>query len=365
MGDAGRHIRRLRDAYGFDVQAVADLARLPVDRVAAIEAGDEPTIYEIGRVAAALVVDPASLLNGKTVDPKRSPARFRASTEVAPLDAHDVRTLAVAQEVGRLCAFLSSLLHREIGLLEYRDVRPLSGLRDPYQEGYEFGEDARNRIQGDRAPIPSVEALLQELGVHVAFVSFRQDQIEAVSLYEPDSSPVVLLNQNCERVQYPLARRAILAHELCHLLYDSGERDLVTVISRAGDHSGIEQRANAFAPAFIAPRPWLSARSKQPKRICKEIGESWGLSFEGSVWHAKNARLITHDQADALVRGPAGHLDVTEEFERRPDRTPPEFVGIEVEPTDLTCGLLQELVIIAKVEGAISAGRASEILRLA
>jgi hypothetical protein len=159
-----------------------------------------------------------------------------------------------------------------------------------------------------------------------------------------------------------MARRAVLAHELCHLLNDGGERNL-TVVSFETDGSTIEQRANGFAPSFIAPAGWVSLRSKDPIAMAQDLASEWGLSFEGAAWHLKNLKRISAETAEELgdlKRKPK--LEST--FERPLPRTPPDQFEIEAEASDLALGLLSETAIIAAAEGVISRGRAAEILTL-
>jgi Zn-dependent peptidase ImmA (M78 family) len=160
----------------------------------------------------------------------------------------------------------------------------------------------------------------------------------------------------------PLSRRAILAHELCHLLHDGGERDL-TVVSRTDDPSFEEQRANAFAPSFLAPGSWLKLRARSPLGQVRELAAGWGLSFEGAAWHAKNLHKISASECEAIRQRPERVKD-PERFDDPVVRTPPELVGLEQTPTALALGRLTELVILAYEDGAISRGRAHEILSL-
>ncbi len=135
----------------------------------------------------------------------------------------------------------------------------------------------------------------------MALVHFESNQIEAASLYEDGACPVVLLNDACARVVNRLSRRAILAHELCHLLHDGGKRDLLTIVSRHDEQGElVEQRANGFAPNFLAPEGWVSVKATDPIEIALELGQTWGLSFGGAVWHAKNLRLITPAVAETI-----------------------------------------------------------------
>jgi Zn-dependent peptidase ImmA (M78 family) len=207
-----------------------------------------------------------------------------------------------------------------------------------------------------------VQGLLEEHGVHVADVEFESVEIEAASLYELATSPVILINRRASRFSYRLARRAVLAHELCHILNDGGERDL-TVVSLETDHSPVEQRANGFAPSFLAPRSWVQLRSKKPDEMALELANTWGLSFEGAAWHLKNLKLVSPATADELCD--TKHKPrIVSAFEQPPDRTPPDQFNVDAEPSPLASGLLSETAIVAAAEGAISRGRAAEILTL-
>jgi hypothetical protein len=138
----------------------------------------------------------------------------------------------------------------------------------------------------------------------------------------------------------------------------------MTIVSRdeSLDPSPIEKRANGFAPNFLAPSEWVSQRQADPIQTVLELGRTWGLSFEGAAWHARNLKLVSVEKAEALLRMGSKPTVPAGDFELDLPRTPPDCVGLEVSPTELTEGLLSELTILAASEGAISKGRAEEIL---
>jgi Zn-dependent peptidase ImmA (M78 family) len=233
-----------------------------------------------------------------------------------------------------------------------------------WEQGYKLGEAARLRL----APIPpgrlaSIQKFLEDAGVHVAFVAFENSDIEAASLFELQASPVILLNTSITRNRYALSRRAILAHELCHLLHDGGQRHLLTQVSWENDASPTEQRANGFAPSFLAPKKWVRVRAKDPLAIVMELAETWGLSFEGAAWHAKNLKFISPDIAEELRRM-ADKPRILVQVEPELVRTSPEQSGIELEVSSLANGLLSELALRACSEGLIDRQRAAELLSL-
>jgi Zn-dependent peptidase ImmA (M78 family) len=368
MTRLGADIKNRRLAFQLPVETVANLAGLDSQRLLGIEASAfVPSAWELAAVAEALACDPAELLAGGAEDPRRSVARFRGGQAAMGLTGGDLRLLARGAEAGRVLAHLKSRLDEPVSQIpSNRQVRGPSGRREPWADGYDLGAAARALLSPDGS-IRSIQELFEAAGIHVAGVQF-EGNVEAASLYEVGASPVILLNTRAPRFAHPLARRAILAHELCHLLHDGGEREL-TVVTREQDGSAIEQRANGFAPSFIAPKELVVSAMKvkkvslkDPKALVLDLANAWGLSFEGAAWHAKNLNLLDPRVAEKLAAGPKTQIRV--DFEPDLQRTPPDQFGIEVKATELSDGLLSETAIVACAEGLISRERASEILSL-
>ena len=365
MTRLGQAINRRRSDFGFSLDEVARLAGLTSDRLGAIEAGDPPKTFELQALADALAVEVDALRAGTDRTPRRAVARFRSELVRMPLTARDLRVLARAAEIGRVTADLWRILGKpDSPVVAARTVVGIAAGEEPWRQGYALGEAARLRLLASpAAPLASVQGSLERWGVHVMCVDLETEDIEAAALYESAAHPVIVLNRRAGRVRDALPRRAILAHELGHLLHDGGERDLLTVVSAGRDVSGVEQRANGFAPSFIAPAAGVGVISGAPRDIALEIGRTWGLSFEGVVWHAKNLRLIEASVADQLARSRSGGVDAGQ-FEEDIPRSPTAMFGLDVEASSLTSGLLSELTLVAFADGIISEGRAKEILRM-
>jgi Zn-dependent peptidase ImmA (M78 family)/transcriptional regulator with XRE-family HTH domain len=364
FGDA---LRRLRMDYDLQIQQVARFARLDPARLSAIESGEEPTVRELACVAGALGTDPAMIYSGKIPPPTRTVARFRSPLGIALLPGTDARLLARAAEVGRICADLQSRLQKSSHVAAARQVRNVTA-RVPWQEGYTLGAAARDRLSVPAGPLVSLQRALEGWGVHVASVEFDTDGIEASSIFEKSAAPVILLNSRARRAREILSRRAVLSHEICHLLHDGGERDL-TVVSRESDNSVQEQRANGFAPNFLAPKNELrndqdlEALRTRPARLVQRIAAKWGLTYGGAIWHAKNAKLLEASTAEQMQREEPVRIDAAG-WEPNIERvTPPKF-GIDVKISRLSDGLLADLALVALEHDLISEGRAAEILTL-
>jgi Zn-dependent peptidase ImmA (M78 family)/transcriptional regulator with XRE-family HTH domain len=360
----GARIRAQREALGLSASAVAELSRVPVERLVALEEGAAPTVWELSSVAGALAVDPSSLRTGELDnDLRRSSARFRAPDGIDVLTPHDMRLLARVAEAARIHAFLRAAVGERRGRVEaLRNVKALDST-PAWSQGYVLGKLARERLAPRREAIVSVQALLEEHGVLVLFADLETVSIAGASLYEVDASPTIVLNRRSDRVVSRLARRSVLAHELCHLLHDSTKRqDLLTVVSREKSPTPSEQRANGFAPSFLAPKDWVAeSRGASAREKVLQIARTWGLTFDGAAWHAKNLKQISAKTAEEL---PRENLDAAG-FEPEILRTPPSRIGLSLDPSYLGESALGDLAIRAAEADRISAGRAAEILTLA
>ena len=355
-------IRARRERFAFTPGEVGRLARLLPQRVLDIEAGAPCTVHELTALGDALAFDPAGFVRGERLDDaRRSAARFRSPEGVRELPPTDARLLARAAELARIGAYLADRLGVPPSRIhDLRELRRVGSENEPWREGYELGEAVRLRLTPERGPLVSVQAFLEELGIHVAFVEFAAAGIHAASIREPGSVPIILLNTRARRVQNALTRRPILAHELCHLLYDGGEQDLLTVVSRREAGMALEQRAGGFAPSFIAPPPWVKvAKGSSPLALVRQIALDWGFTYEGAAWHAKNLGHVSVAKARDLTqqRGPR-----ETNFEPLVVRQPVPDLHLDVEASRLAKGLISDWTARAFNEGLISAGRAREIL---
>lgn len=369
-------IQRRRKDLGADVDTVAGWASLDGSRLREIESGSPMPPWEYEAICRALAVDSGVLARGRDRSPKRSVARFRkaASTEPSP---DDLRTLALASEISRVGGFLASQLQRPARLADLREAHPVSEWEEPWKQGYRLGELARQALIPQPGPIHNLEGSLVDFGTHIARIPFTSPDLDAASLWEHEALPVILLNTASPRLDSALSRRALLAHELCHLLHDVGEGDLTTELTwgeGTGDwNTATEQRARAFAPAFLAPRSevqhWFQAdsgkRIRQPEAKVRELASRWGFSLRGAVWHAKNCEIIgarTANELDLRLQ----HEDHRWNDDFETDHTVLSQAPSLLEPgqqvSPVVSGLIAELTASAASAGVISEGRAREIL---
>lgn len=368
-----QRIRHRREAFDASSGDMAEWAELPVKRWESIESGESLSVAELGQVARALAVDPGTFLRGEEGSPRRSVARFRQAADSVPGSRNfEARTLALAAELGRIGGALHRFLARPLPLSGIRRTEPVSEYDEAWKQGYRLGAAARQGLGIPVGPVANLQTTLEDLGLHIATLSFSRADVDAASLMEDGAMPILLLNLDSPRVGPTLPRRATMAHELCHLLYDAGEHELETRLSgqESAHDDVVEQRARAFAPAFLAPpdavRHWFRSgggkHRRDPRQKVLALAKRWGLSWGGAVWHAKNCGLITPSTAGRLAADVAMPQDWQEDFEQI--RSLPSSVSeVDMDISLLCRGRLAEVVLEAYEAGAITHGRAREILR--
>jgi Zn-dependent peptidase ImmA (M78 family) len=372
--ELGQRLARRREEFGISPEKVAEWASLPAERVQVIEETGQMEPWELHQLGRALAVSSGTIFQGLERSPKRSVARFRAAVAHAQPPSN-LRLLAVGAEIGRILGSLVEMMSMSLKIESLRRPVALSDTEPMWKHGYRLGEAARSKSGLAQGPIPDLERTLMILGVHVGRAKFSSEDLDAASLWEIGSVPVILLNQMSPRVKYLLSRRAILAHELCHLLHDAGEADLTTQVSWAKGNleDSVEQRARGFAPAFIAPRDsvrhWARTVLKRTsaRNLVHSLARHWGFSKDGAVWHAKNCGLISSQIAEDLYH----EHQVSERrwmsgFEggRMDDACPTPDIRTDIldEVPPLWAGLGTEIIGRAYEAGVISVGRAREIL---
>lgn len=373
MQSISDHLKARRMAFGASVAQTAEWARLDPERLREIERGSPPTSGEYESLCRALAVDSGALARGLDRSPKRSVARFKAASWVSPT-ATDFRTLSLAAEIGRIGGFLARETDHQSPLATLRHPEPIRARLDLWKQGYQLGENAHRAFGLPPGPILDLEGVLMGWGIHVVRIEFSSEYLDAASLWESGALPIVLLNTRSTRSKSTLSRRALLAHELCHLLHDSGENDLTTQLSwteGSGNYGEqVEIRARAFAPAFLAPRDdvrhWFRSgsgkRLSDPAAKVEHLARRWGFSLRGAIWHAKNCGIIKSRTAEELSATSVDHgHSWSQSFETESRQESAAHGTSARETSPLASGLMLKLVEDAVASGVISEGRGREI----
>jgi Zn-dependent peptidase ImmA (M78 family) len=187
-------------------------------------------------------------------------------------DVARLADLLIANYVPDASPWLASLdLPMELG-----DVMQLA----PGEQGSWLGERASELLARDAAGWVDIHAVLNKLNVAVTKIDLTDDQLRAVSVFGPMQRPHIFCNRRTRWGQSSGVERFTLAHELCHLLLDREYGGELAVASGPWAPVAIEQRANAFAAAFLMPT-WLLRAAlasldlplDEPEGIAKVAGE--------------------------------------------------------------------------------------------
>ena len=196
-------------------------------------------------------------------------------------------------------------------------------------QGRRVANHERRRLGLGGAPVSSIPELVVSQGVWAAALELP-DEISGLFLRSLEFGMGILVNLS----QVPVRRRFSYAHEYGHALMD---RDRQASVSSGQNAKNLkEQRANAFAAAFLMPaqgvRDFLyglgkgqgsrrvetavdsvtetvirgelraSPRSQHVTYVdVALLGRSFGVSFSATVWRLRGLNIINADQTEVLL----------------------------------------------------------------
>ena len=251
--------------------------------------------------------------------------------ESRPLSAGAVVTFAHAASVIRTQCKLQNWLGLKMYDTEFEPSNDYgNSVSPPYKVGYSLADDVRSILGFGHSPIESMRNLVEvELGIPVVQAKLPQ-QIAGATIAighseNREARGIVLNTDGANKNVW--VRRATLAHELGHLLFDpiqrlqrvrvdtyqSNEIDPECIVT-----DGVEQRANAFAIALLAPMEAVRDMTPSPIRSdsVKHVMSKFGISYTAARYHIFNA----HNRVDALPSDRLS-LDPSDEHKAAEDYT--------------------------------------------
>jgi Zn-dependent peptidase ImmA (M78 family)/transcriptional regulator with XRE-family HTH domain len=226
------------------------------------------------------------------------------------LSANAVLVFAEAASITRVQNGLRSWLGLPSTPGEFEPSKNYGGPDNPaWNVGYLLAMQARQKLGLGCGPITSMRELLEEtLGVPViqASLPVRVAGAAVATTHHDGEHRGIVLNTAGPN-ENPLVRRATLAHELGHLLFDPpSELESVRVDSyrtldsnpyEMVDSYYVEQRANAFAIAFLAPLDAVRAAAPPPIGLedIALVMERFGISYTAAKFHVHNAHHRNED----------------------------------------------------------------------
>jgi len=303
-------LKRQRESLGLTHKQVARAANVAETEAKTAETKpSEVSIQKLERIAFALGLDERRIafeLNPgadarlayrlKTLQADRASAAASISSNTARLFAE---AAAIIRAQLRLQKWLG--LHSEKD--EFNPSADYGSSQAPaWLIGYNLASQARSALNLGDSPIASMRELVEErLGIPVIQARLPNAIAGATVMSRDengDEARGVVLNTTGDNRNVWI-RRATLAHELGHLLYDPNERlDNLRVdsykVSQADAQTYsadyVEQRANAFAIAFLAPNEAVRRLTPTPisgESVSRTMRE-FGISHTAARSHIYN-----------------------------------------------------------------------------
>ena len=271
------------------------------DSVKAFEQRRQVPFRDLERAAQILALDPPQLGREPTAALDADLGfRLREFADSKPrMTPGSVLALAEAAWVVRTQHQLSQLLGEHYPLARPTPDDNYGDWQVPaYKIGFRLAQTTRDRL-GKRfdEPIGSMTQLLEvELGIPVVHVELPTTFAGATISTGHVRGIVVNIRGKNSNVWI---RRVTMAHELGHYLWDPSDKlrrlvvdeyhDIEGSFSRSND--AVEQRANAFAVEFLAPRDVIAAlyrRIAGGAEAIKKIIQTFGIGPMPTVHHLTN-----------------------------------------------------------------------------
>ena len=333
----GNALKRRREDLGLSCRSVGRATKLPESDVRAAESSpSQLALSKLERVAFSLGLDERLLAFSKD-----SGGDDRLAYRLRTLLRERASPRTISERTALLFSEAASIirvqlrLQKWLGLQVERDgFEPHGDYGSPSQPawriGYNLAEDARNTLRLGQNPIPSMRELVeQRMGIPVIQTALPA-RIAGATIMTVDEegreARGVVLNTVGENTNVWI-RRATLAHELGHLLYDPDEslenvRVDSYIESQKDPESGpltdfVEQRANAFAIAFLAPN--AAVRESAPTPVSEEAVSSvmhkFGISHTAARYHISNSHYRQYEIPSGVVNSaPSDEQKAAENF---------------------------------------------------
>jgi Zn-dependent peptidase ImmA (M78 family)/transcriptional regulator with XRE-family HTH domain len=251
-----KRVRSLRERKGWSQSELARRAGIGVSTLSEIEAGQSaPRLDTLVALAHALGAPLETFLHA---DENPLEARLRAIETPENLPA-----LQLWLERCRRYLEIEALVGKQGIRAPVYPLQPSRCLQDELVQIETIAEQERHRLQLGIEPIADLTTVVEEAGLRVIGADLPENDLDGAILFVAEHEAAVAL---INRAKLSLRQRFTLAHEYGHLLLHRNraeiwERDLFRA------NTPEERQANAFAAAFLMPKPLI-------ERMYEEYGFS-------------------------------------------------------------------------------------------
>jgi Zn-dependent peptidase ImmA (M78 family) len=148
--------------------------------------------------------------------------------------------------------------------------------------------------------------VLSDLAVPVASIDLSQPSIRGLALVHGDGT-VMAVNESSSYSKRSWSRSALLAHELCHVLFDRNHGSELGIASGPWAPRHLEQRANAFAAMFLMPEDGVTevveSSGADPLDWIRRVAHQFGASYRAAIQHLFHLGFFDFGVRDELLDG--------------------------------------------------------------
>ena len=293
LEEIGKRLRRARESRQITQEAAGAALGLQRSAISLMESGQrQVSTLELTHLADLYGRPVEWFVNPNSPIEQEDPvvALFRAEpglqSEVVQKQARRcLRLLREGASLRRLTGGRSA-----VSLPRY-ELPPPRSVGQAIAQGQLVAEQERRRLDLGQAPVKVPETLAHQ-NIWTAALPLP-DEISGLFLSSPDFGMAILANLT----QAPVRRRFSFAHEHGHALMDRDEPATVTSAHNAKTRT--EQRANAFAAAFLMPEEGV-------RDFLHNLGKGRGTRREEAAVDA-----VTEEGIQGQLRSPARSQNVT------------------------------------------------------
>lgn len=338
QGAAASSLRRQREELGVTADDAERVLRLPVSQLESDESGLPIQLFE--KLALKLGLDERLLSFDLDAGADRELGVRLKTLQAEPqtqLSSTVVLHFAEAASIIRIQNRLTRWLELPLLWDGFERLADYGDYANPaFKIGYDLAGKARKQLGLGNQPISSMRDLVEErLGIPVLQRALPPRIAGATVSNGADRGVII---NTVGRNSSVWVRRATLAHELEHLLFDPeqqmgsvrvdsyDETDLDPETKKFSDF--VEQRANAFAIEFLAPADQVRELVKPPfaEEDIAAVMETFGISFTAARYHVANCYWRQYDTPTHIANiQPSETWNAAEDYALdyfRPDEVP-------------------------------------------